>query len=556
MKPTYVHCLRSGEPLSLTEELGSGGEGTVYKTSKLSHVAKIYSSQVDQEKFEKLRVMLDNPPSNPSSLSEEHISIAWPLDILLNQGQNPVGFLMPEIRSSKPLISVYSSAKREKQAVGFNWLYLHTTALNTAFILKSLHHSHYTVGDLKPDNFRVNDRSLVSIVDTDSFQVKDLSTGKIYYSSMGSDEYTPPEMYGQDLSSVERSEVQDRFGLAIVIWLLIFGKHPFSGKWKGSGNDPLINDNIRDGYWVYGDKSKIQPTDLTIPMNVVHPELQKLFYQCFSVGHNNPYARPTSSEWCEALKISINDLQRCQFNRQHYYSTGYKKCYWCEINTQLKYDMFPSTPLAGSSKNDTKVPVAPIFTASASPRSTSGSSTPTQTPGATPTHSNPASSSSFTLSSSNRTTIPSSQRTSFPIPTNSTVSSSSHSPKIDSFGSGCGCLALLLLFIVIAFGTCNSQSDQQSRTRTNQPQRSAQSRDNPAQNYPGWNFPTSECGDSNPPGLQNFYPVFVNRTDSSTLQYIKSNYCGDGAYLKVRGGVGSGVRNGGKEIIKTMISPS
>ncbi len=29
-----------------------------------------------------------------------------------------------------------------------------------------------------------------------------------------------------------------------------------------------------------------------------------------------------------------------------------------------------------------------------------------------------------------------------------------------------------------------------------------------------------------------------------------------GAYLKVRGGVGSGVRNGGKEIIKTIISPS
>jgi hypothetical protein len=529
MKPTYIHCLRSGELLSLTDELGSGGEGTVYKTSKPNYVAKIYSSEGNQEKLEKLRVMLDNPPSNPSnpsspsspsSLSKEHISIAWPVDILLNQCQNPVGFLMPEIRSSKPLISVYSSAKREKEAVGFNWRYLHTTALNIALILKSLHRSHYTVGDLKPDNFRVNDRSLVSIIDTDSFQVKDLSTGKIYYSSMGSDEYTPPEMYGQDFSSVERSAVQDLFGLAIVIWLLIFGKHPFSGKWQGSGNDPLINDNIRDGYWVYGDQSKIQLADSAIPINVVHPELQKLFYQCFSVGHNNPYARPTASEWCEALKISINDLQNCQFNREHYYSTVYKKCYWCEINDQLKYDIFPDTNLAASSKNNAKVTIAPISAASVSPRTASRSSAPTQTSRPTPTRSNPVASGSFTFSSLNRTTTSSSQRISSPVSTNSNVSSPSHSPKINSSTFGYSCLALVLLFIVIAFGKCTSQSNQQSKTRT-------------AQNYPNWNFPRSECGDSNPPGLQNFYPVFVNHTDDATLRYIKNSYCRD-AYLMTR----------------------
>jgi hypothetical protein len=57
-----------------------------------------------------------------------------------------------------------------------------------------------------------------------------------------------------------------------------------------------------------------------------------------------------------------------------------------------------------------------------------------------------------------------------------------------------------------------------------------QSRNNPSQNYSNWNFPKSECGDYNPPGLQDFYRVFVNRIDDSTLRYIKSNYCRD-AYL-------------------------
>jgi hypothetical protein len=48
-----------------------------------------------------------------------------------------------------------------------------------------------------------------------------------------------------------------------------------------------------------------------------------------------------------------------------------------------------------------------------------------------------------------------------------------------------------------------------------------------------WNFPQSACGDGNPPGEQNFYPVYVNRIDSKTLNHIKRNYCQD-AYLLVR----------------------
>jgi hypothetical protein len=48
-----------------------------------------------------------------------------------------------------------------------------------------------------------------------------------------------------------------------------------------------------------------------------------------------------------------------------------------------------------------------------------------------------------------------------------------------------------------------------------------------------WKFPKSACGDHNPPGEQNFYPVYVNKVDSKTLNHIKRNYCQD-AYLLVR----------------------
>jgi hypothetical protein len=41
------------------------------------------------------------------------------------------------------------------------------------------------------------------------------------------------------------------------------------------------------------------------------------------------------------------------------------------------------------------------------------------------------------------------------------------------------------------------------------------------------------CGDSNPPGLQDFYPVFVNKVDQSTFNYIRRSYCGD-AFIVTR----------------------
>jgi serine/threonine protein kinase len=89
-------------------------------------------------------------------------------------------------------------------------------------------------------------------------------------------------------------------------------------------------------------------------------------------------------------------------------------------------------------------------------------------------------------------------------------------------------LPLLLLFLLSVSGNYIYQSTRRFLTN------STQSQDNSlSQNYPSWDFPRAECGDLNPQGDQLFYPVFVNRTDDSVIDYIRSNYCGD-AYLMTR----------------------
>jgi DNA-binding helix-hairpin-helix protein with protein kinase domain len=336
-----LKCENTNEYVELLNEISNSGEGIIYKTSKSGLLAKIYH-KITSERIEKLRIMINNQPVDPTLNSQKHISIAWPKYLLLDSNNNPLGFLMPEIKDAQTLINVYNPRLRAKKASGFNWVYLHVTALNIAYIVHALHTKNYVIGDIKEQNLLVNSRGLVSIIDTDSFQIRDPATGKIYRGHVGSAEYTPPEMFNVDFSKVDRSELHDRFGLSIIIWQLLFANHPFSGQWMGSGNQPNIDKLIYQGDWIYGKSSNLRPAKFSIPLKVVHPEIERLFHKCFDDGCHQPYSRPSAFEWKESLEAAISDLVQCKVEIGHHYAKSYGSCYWCKRMSQINYDAFSS----------------------------------------------------------------------------------------------------------------------------------------------------------------------------------------------------------------------
>ncbi len=339
---TRLKCSETGELINLGKEISKSGEGRIYQTSKAGFLAKIYHS-ITQDKIDKLQVMVKNPPVDPTR-SQGHVSIAWPKCLLQDSYGKSLGFLMPAIGNGQTLINVYNPARREKNAAGFNWSYLHTTAKNIASIVKAIHKNSYVVGDLKPDNLLVTPNAFVSIIDTDSFQIFDRRTRKIYRCPVASQEFTPREMFGKDLQKVDRSEFQDSFALGVIIWQLLFGYHPFSGEWLGSGNQPNIDQLIEEGWWMYGSSSKLRPGNLSMPLNIIHPELQQLFRKCFNDGHNKPNTRPSAGDWETALQVAISELTQCSVESEHHYAKSYGKCYWCERKRKLSYDMFAIPP--------------------------------------------------------------------------------------------------------------------------------------------------------------------------------------------------------------------
>jgi serine/threonine protein kinase len=333
-----LKALTSGLSITLKQKLASSGEGTVWTTSSSGFLAKLYH-QPTRDRIDKLRVMVAHPPQNPMR-HHHHITFAWPQDILIDAQGNSLGFLMPEIVDGVKMSVIYNPKLRSRKAPRFNWYYLHTAALNFALALKSLHEEGYIVGDIKPQNLLVNNRALISVIDTDSFQVRDPLNQTLYRCLVGSEGFTPVELLGKELSKVDQVEVHDRFRLGVMVYLLLFGDQPFKGKWVGRGESPQPSELIRQGFWPYAPNSQVQPGPSTIPLSILHPQLQVCFQRCFTAGHRDPQERPSAEEWGEALKLAIADLRMCHLETNHHYGQTYGRCYWCDRRLAVGMDIF------------------------------------------------------------------------------------------------------------------------------------------------------------------------------------------------------------------------
>lgn len=334
----------TGQSITLLHCIASSGEGEVWQTQLDDRLAKIYHHPTPT-RIAKLQVMIANPPHDPNA-KLNHISFAWPQSLLHDASGRAVGFLMPKVADSVDLLGVYNPQQRQKVLPGFDWRYLHVTAANIASIVAAIHRAGYVIGDIKPQNILVNNRALPAIIDTDSFQVRDPANGMLYRCLVGSEGFTPPELLGKDLEYVEQTPEHDRFRLAVIIYLLLFGDYPFKGKWIGAGDSPPPTDLLRQGWWAYAPNSLIQPGPLTVPLKTVHPELRRYFLRCFNQGHRQPELRPTPTEWLQALKLAIAELKPCRRVKLHHYSQAYGKCYWCERKAKLGLDIFPAPPTA------------------------------------------------------------------------------------------------------------------------------------------------------------------------------------------------------------------
>jgi WD40 repeat protein len=326
----------------LKSPIGSGGEANIYTVRiRPELVAKVYH-QPHGDYARKLAFMVANPPVDPLA-SSGRVSIAWATELVTDLGL-VVGFLMPKLDTSKakPIFQYYNPSERRKENPTFSYVSLMRTARNLARAVRSVHSRGYVIGDVNESNVLVADNAIVTLVDTDSFQVNDGTT--VYRCTVGKPEYTPPELQGMSFRDVDRSVQHDLFGLGVLIYqLLMEGTHPFGGVFRGQGEPPELKERIKAGHFPHGRRGiPYNPMPLAPSFQMLPVALQELFLLCFESGHGNPAARPTAEVWSKALGEAEDGLVRCGVNGQHYYSGHLGVCPWCERAAKLGgRDPFP-----------------------------------------------------------------------------------------------------------------------------------------------------------------------------------------------------------------------
>jgi hypothetical protein len=327
--------------------LTCGGEGCIYPLPQEPLLlAKIYHHP-DLERGRKLALMVARPLEDPT-VGQGHVSVAWPMDLLRDKDRRGqvVGFLMRRVSDMFPVVNFYNPSGRRQACPLFNWYYLHQTARNLAAAFAAVHRRDSLVADVNGRNILVSQRALVTLVDTDSFQVRDPESGRIFRCPVGTAEYTPPELQGHDLSTVDRNLQHDSFGLAVILFqLLMEGTHPFAGAYLGRGDAPPYEERIRVGHFPYASRNHIpyRPMPVAPPLGILHPVLQHMFVRCFEDGYKDPPTRPDAPSWQSALEEAAASMITCRANEQHRYGKHLASCPWCERTRQLGgRDPFPS----------------------------------------------------------------------------------------------------------------------------------------------------------------------------------------------------------------------
>ena len=327
--PTFYDS--QNKPFPLGERLGGGGEGTVYSCENFNLVAKIYHAPVTEDKAEKLRWMAANK-------NEQLLKVAaWVIDVLKDAPDGKVvGFVMPNVKA-KEIHELYSLKSRRVYFPEATWQFLVHTAANLARAFHNLHRNAHIMGDVNHGNCVVLADGTVKLIDCDSYSIK---TDKMrYHCEVGVATHLAPELQGANLSEVEREDKHDNFGLAVIIFQLLFlGRHPFAGNYLGA-EDKSIEDCIRELRFAYGDDAehrKVKQPPGTLSLSAVSPRIALMFERAFLTED-----RPEPREWIEALGDLSENLEQCGLHPGHYYFNELGRCPWCEIEGQTGLMLFP-----------------------------------------------------------------------------------------------------------------------------------------------------------------------------------------------------------------------
>ena len=323
-----------GRKVTLADKLAQGGEGAVFDLlNQHDRVAKVYHLPVDDQKARKLTSMVGLKTERLLKLA------AWPIDTLHERpGGRMIGLLMAKAVGHKEVHKLYNIKSRLIEFPHAQWPFLIYAATNIARAVNVIHEHGHVIGDINHASVGISNKATATLFDCDSFQI--IEPDFEYLCEVGTDFFTPPELQGMSFRGLVRSKNHDAFGLAVIIFQLLFlGRHPFAGEFLGQNETSSLPKFIREYRFAYGptatSRQMRQPPG-TLDLEAVSPGIAQLFEKAFLPGRQ----RPDPNEWTSGLEQLVKALTQCKINPSHHFWKGLAACPWCKIEAQALIVIF------------------------------------------------------------------------------------------------------------------------------------------------------------------------------------------------------------------------
>ncbi len=290
--------------------------------------AKIYhQTPLPGDQLAKLEAMIAQRSAKLDGIA------AWPTSLLFHPHRGkPCGVLMPRVIGARHLHELYGTANRRLHFPDAQWHHLVLAARNVAAAFDTMHVAGILIGDVNQGNLLIDEQMCVRFIDCDSFQIT--AGDRTFPCPVGTPHFTPPELQGKQLRNTPREPEHDLFGMAVLLFHLIFvGRHPFAGRFRGAV-DLTVEKAIAERRFAFSrDRAatRVDPPPASLLLDDIPPARGALFERAFRKGASGAEPRPTAVEFAEQLDLLLKQRKVCSFDPAHVYYRALPQCPWCRI---------------------------------------------------------------------------------------------------------------------------------------------------------------------------------------------------------------------------------
>lgn len=321
-----------GHSYLLTNKLGQGGQGSVWRTDQAQVLIKQLTAQGSEQ-----RQRASDQLTWLMRQDLDGLHIAKPLALLKAPDAGYVMELMEGLTALTGSLELVADEGAEGflQSGGLARRLALLKQLATTLAL--LHARGMIFGDLSPDNIYVSSKvehAELWLIDCDNISFEATPCRALY-----TPDYGAPELVAGRADFSSRTDV---WSFAVVAFQLLTGNHPFKGDLVNDGESDLEAQALAGAVpWIGNANDTSNASSRGIPLSMCATgKLTHLFVRCFEAGLNDPLARPSMAEWLEALVEAAERSIHCSACTSTYLLNPTKACPFCDYVLEPDHVLF------------------------------------------------------------------------------------------------------------------------------------------------------------------------------------------------------------------------